>query len=97
MSGSTKAAASESAPVPLPNSQTMYLTRTSPMIRDRKAEVISSTVALYAVCACEGRKTPTRRAHRERGCGEIGVEEDPDTKVDSTGSQACALHGPHVR
>jgi hypothetical protein len=45
MSGSTKAALKASASGPRPKSQTMYLTRTRPMMRDRKVETISNTVA----------------------------------------------------
>jgi len=48
----------------------MYLTRTSPMIRDRKVDAISRTVAVKAVCACEGRNNPTPRAHQDCGAGE---------------------------
>jgi hypothetical protein len=45
MSGSTKAALKASASVPLPKSQTIYFTRTRPMIRDRNVDTISTTVA----------------------------------------------------
>jgi hypothetical protein len=51
--------------MPLPKSQTMYLTRTSPMMRDRNVEAISRTVAEKAVCAWDGRSIPNARAHRE--------------------------------
>jgi len=43
----------------------MYWTRTSPMIRDRKVEAISRIVAVNAVCACDGRRSPTPRVHRD--------------------------------
>lgn len=39
----------------------MYFTRTRPMIRDRNAESISSSVAVKAVWRCEGRKTRIMR------------------------------------
>ncbi len=55
--------------MPRPKSQTMYLTRTSPMMRDRKVDAISTTVAENAVCACEGRSTPSTRVHRDCGGG----------------------------
>jgi hypothetical protein len=48
----------------------MYLTRTSPMMRDRNVEAISTIVAVNAVCACEGRSIPTPRAHLDRAGGE---------------------------
>ncbi len=44
----------------------MYLTRTSPMMRDRKVDAISRMVAVKAVCAREGRSSPRPRAHRDR-------------------------------
>ena len=67
MSGSTKAAFSASASMPLPKSHTMYLTRTSPMMRDRNVDAISTTVAVNAECACDGRNTRITRATRSRG------------------------------
>ena len=62
MSGSTKAAFSASACIPLPKSHAMYFTRTSPMMRDRNTDTISTTVALNAECACDGRNTRIIRA-----------------------------------
>jgi hypothetical protein len=39
------------------------------MMRDRKVEAISTSVAVKAVCACEGRSNPRPRAHLDRaGC-----------------------------
>jgi hypothetical protein len=35
------------------------------MIRDRKVDAMSTTVAENAVCACEGRSIHTPRAHRD--------------------------------
>jgi hypothetical protein len=32
----------------------MYLTRTSPMMRDRNVDAMSTTVAEKTLCACEG-------------------------------------------
>ena len=66
MSGSTKAALKASASMPRPKSQAMYLMRTRPMMRDRKVEAISTTVALKTVCACEGCSIPAARAHLAR-------------------------------
>ena len=71
MSGSTKAPFSASAAMPRPKSQTMYLTRTSPMMRDRKVDAISRMVAVKAVCAREGRSSPRPRAQREGARGEV--------------------------
>src|ERR1017187_1708109 len=65
MSGSTKAPFNASASTPRPNSHTMYLTLTSPTIRERKVETISTTVAENTECACEGRSIPTPRAQRD--------------------------------
>jgi hypothetical protein len=62
----------------------MYFTRTSPIIRDKKADTISTTVALKTECACEGCSSPNPRAHRERGRGLGSVEVEPVTAVDST-------------
>ena len=56
--------------MPRPKSQTMYLTRTRPMMRDRKVETMSTMVAENALCACEGRSNPRPRAQRDRGGGE---------------------------
>ena len=64
MSGSTNAALRASAVMPRPKSQTMYLTRTSPMMRDRNVDAINTRVAVNAVCACDGRSAPRARAHR---------------------------------
>ena len=66
MSGRTKAALKASACTPLPKSHTMYLTRTSPMMRDRNVDTISTTVAEKTLCAWEGCSRPRPRAHRER-------------------------------
>jgi hypothetical protein len=49
----------------------MYLTRTSPMMRDRKTDTINTTVALNAVCACDGRIIPIARIHLDRAGGEV--------------------------
>ena len=54
MSGSTKAPFSASAAMPRPKSQTMYLTRTSPMMRDRNVDTMSTTVAERTLCAWVG-------------------------------------------
>jgi len=35
-------------------------------MRDKNADTISTTVAVNAVCACEGRSIPTPRAHLDR-------------------------------
>ena len=43
----------------------MYFTRTSPMMRDRNIDTISTTVALNAECACDGRSTRIIRAISE--------------------------------
>ena len=71
MSGSTNAALKASASTPRPKSQTMYLTRTSPMMRDRKVDTISRMVAEKAVCACEGRSIPRPRAQRDGSLGKV--------------------------
>ena len=67
MSGSTKAALRASAGMPRPKSQTVYLTRTRPIMRERKVETMRSTVAEKAECACAGCSIPRRRASVERG------------------------------
>ena len=69
MSGSTNARQNASASIPRPNSHTMYLIRTSPMMRDRNVDAISTTVALNAECACDGRSIRSARAHRDCGLG----------------------------
>src|ERR1035438_2311248 len=92
MSGSTKAAFSASASTPRPKSQTMYLTRTSPMIRERKVDAISRMGAVTAVCACDGRSNPRPRAHRDCGAGEDCVGAELSTGLDFTGL-ACG-RGP---
>jgi hypothetical protein len=51
--------------MPLPNSSMMYLTRASPMIRERNVETISTTVAENTECACEGLSSRSPRAHRD--------------------------------
>src|SRR5260370_37520770 len=84
ISGNTNAALSASALIPRPNSQTMYLTRTRPMMRDRKVEAISTTVAVKAVCACDGRIAPSARAHRDCGGRKGSVEDELFTCLDST-------------
>lgn len=65
ISGSTNAAFSASACIPLPKSHMMYFTRTSPIMRDRKTDTISTTVALKAECACDGRSARITRASGE--------------------------------
>src|SRR5579871_6312189 len=64
MSGRTKAPLRASAVMPRPKSQRMYLTRTRPMMRERKVEAIRTRVALKAVWAWDGRKAPSARAQR---------------------------------
>jgi len=44
----------------------MYLFRTRPMMCERKAEVISTRVAVKTVCACVGRSSLMPRVHLER-------------------------------
>ena len=65
MSGRTKAALRASACIPLPKSHAMYFTRTNPMMRDRNTDAISTTVALNAECACDGRMVRIARASSE--------------------------------
>jgi hypothetical protein len=43
----------------------MYMFRTSPKTLDRNVDAIRMTVALNAVCACDGRSTRTARASSE--------------------------------
>ncbi len=62
MSGRTKAALSASACTPRPKSQTMYLTRTSPMMRERNVDTMSTTVAEKMLCAWEGCRRRHERA-----------------------------------
>src|ERR1700761_8844192 len=81
MSGSTNAALNASASVPLPKSHTMYLTRTSPIMRDRKVEAMSTTVAEKTLCACEGCRRARPRPHQERAAGEEGCVEDVPATV----------------
>src|ERR1700722_2389556 len=85
MSGSTNAAVNASASVPRPKSQTMYWTRTSPIMRAKKVEIISTMVAENALCVCDGRSSPNARAHREGAGGRDWVGGEPVTGVDSTG------------
>ena len=61
MSGSTKAALKASASMPLPKSQAIYLRRARPIMCERKAEAISTRVAVKTVCVCEGRSNPRAR------------------------------------
>jgi len=85
MSGSTNAAVNASASVPRPKSQTIYCTRTSPMMRDKNVETISTMVAENALCVCDGRSSPNARAQREGAGGLDGVGGEPATGVDSSG------------
>jgi len=48
----------------------MYLTRTRPMMRDRKVEAISTSVAVKP-CACDGATTPGARIDRVAGEGSV--------------------------
>ena len=66
----------------------MYLTRTNPMMRDKKAEDMSTTVAEKTECACDGRSMARPRAQRERGEGWVGIASA--TGVDSTGTRPIA-------
>ena len=66
----------------------MYLTRTSPMTRDRRVDAINTTVAENTECACDGRSSAKPRTHRERGEG--WVVSDSVTGVDSTGPRHIA-------
>src|SRR5215472_11204550 len=87
MSGSTKAPLRASAVMPRPKSQRMYFTRTSPMTRDRNVETIRTRVAVNAVWACEGRRAPKARAHRDCGVVRKGsVEGGLSTCIDFTGN-----------
>lgn len=56
--------------MPLPKSHAMYLTRNSPMMRDRKVDTIRITVAEYTLCACDGCSSRNPRAHRDRTRGD---------------------------
>jgi hypothetical protein len=38
------------------------------MMRDKKTDTISTTVALKAECACDGRSIRKPRVHRDVGC-----------------------------
>src|ERR1700733_7747281 len=84
MSGKTKAALKASASTPRPNSQTMYLTRTRPMMRERKVDAIRMMVAEKAECAWEGRRKRRLRAQREEPGAEDSVEGDSPTRAAST-------------
>ena len=55
------------------------------MMRDRKADAISTRVAVKAVCAYDGRSNPAARDHLVRTGGAGSVEGLPATEVDSTG------------
>jgi len=72
VSGRTKAALKASAAMPLPKSSMMYLTRTSPMMRDRNVDTMRMTVAEKIECACDGRNKRRPRAHHGRGEGWVG-------------------------
>jgi hypothetical protein len=49
--------------MPRPKSQTMYLTRTRPMMRDRKVEAISTMVADRVRVRRQLERVRVRRAH----------------------------------
>ena len=48
--------------MPRPNTQAMYIFRTSPNTLDRNVDAISTTVALNAECACDGLRMRIIRA-----------------------------------
>ncbi len=79
MSGRTKAALRASASTPRPKSQTMYLTRTRPMMRERNVDTMSTTVAEKMLCAWDGCRRPRTRAHhgRRRLSFHLGGEVQP--------------------
>src|ERR1035441_222181 len=85
MSGNTKAALKASASMPTPKSQAMYLSRTRPIMCERKAEAISTRVAVKTVCTCVGRSSLRPRAHLVCAGTEGWVEGDSATEDDSTG------------
>jgi hypothetical protein len=63
------------------------------MIRDRKVETISTTVAEKTLCACDGRRIPSPRAHQERALGKGWVEDVSATSLDFTGQHGKAARG----
>jgi prolyl oligopeptidase len=70
-------------------------------MRDRKVDAISTTVALNAECACDGRSIPIARAHRELGSRPGWVECVSVTRVDFTGDVcardlACLTSAPDI-
>ena len=54
-------------------------------MRERNVEAISTSVAVKAVCVCEGRSSPTPRAHLDRAAGEGSIGENSATGLDSNG------------
>jgi hypothetical protein len=51
----------------------MYFTRTSPMMRERNVDTMSTTVAEKMLCAWVGWRAPRKRVQRERARGNDGV------------------------
>ena len=66
--GQHKGGVEASACTPLPKSHMMYLTRTRPMMRDRKADTMSTTVARRRCARARGAAARRPRAHRDFGC-----------------------------
>jgi hypothetical protein len=60
------------------------------MMRDRNVDTISTTVAVNAVWACEGRRAPSARDHRDCGVRNGSVEGELFTYFDFTGKWSFA-------
>src|SRR5579862_2294802 len=84
MSGNWNAPLRASAVMPRPKSQRMYFTLTRPMMRDRNVDTISTTVAVNAVWAWDGRSAPSARAHRDCGVRNGSVDGELFTCFDFT-------------
>src|SRR6202012_303680 len=84
------AALKASASDPLPNRYAIYFVRTSPIRLETSVETISRIVAVEAVCAREGRSTPSTRFHIDSGAGRAisPVEPSSITDLDFTWTQS---------
>ena len=73
----------------------MYLTRTSPMMRDRNVDTMSTTVAEKTLCAWEGWRASRKRTHRERALdnGGVGGWDGGELATADDFIRAAAYHG----
>jgi hypothetical protein len=57
-------------------------------MREKNADAISTSVAVNAVCECDGRSSLMPRVHLDRDAGEGPVVGDSATSHDSTEARA---------